>query len=517
MQVRWSVAFLIVLLSVSLPSRSADAATVRVPADYPKLQDAIDAAAGGDLVLVAAGTYAGPSNRSLSFKGKPITLRSEAGAESTILDCGGEGPAVEFTAAEGAGSVLSGLTIQNGIGENGGGIRVVGGSPTIEGCRFTGNHAAIFGGGLYCEDASPLVVDCHFEGNVAISGGGINCQRGAAPVIRGCTFRANAASYGGGLYADASAPVVEDCLIEGNSVLAGGGIFMVGGASGRVLRSILRGNYARTNGGGLCILQDSFPTLLNCEILGNSADVGGGLSAETATDRPILTHCTIAGNEARLKSGGINCSDGAVPKLRNCILWGNAPESACADVDYTLTGDTDPFFLMAGEYDFARFDTVTLGGKEWKMPRFIVMQGDYRLSGDSPAVDTGNPDIAPPGDIDGLPRPCGPGVDLGAHERCIVVDPPPFVRGDSNGDGFYDLTDAVFTLNFLFLAGAEPECMESVDTDDSGALDITDALYSLIYLFNFGSEIRPPPPPFPLCGPDPTPDDLACDAFFCRS
>ncbi len=509
MQIRWFFAGLLIFGAFSLSHRAV-AATVRVPADYPKLQDAIDAASGGDTVLVAAGTYEGPGNRSLSYKGKAIAVRSEAGAEATILDCGGEGPAVEFTAAEGPGSVLSGFTIQNGIGENGGGIRCIGGSPSIETCRFIGNHAAIFGGGLYCENASPLVKDCHFEGNVAISGGGVNCQRGAAPIIRDCTFRANAASYGGGVYADASTPVVEGCLIEGNSVLAGGAIFMVNGASGQVLRSILRGNYARTNGGGLCILQDSFPTLLNCEIVGNSADVGGGLSAETPTDRPVLTQCTVAGNEGRLKSGGINCSDGAVPKLRNCILWSNTPESACADVDYTLAGDADPLFVREGEYDFARFEIVTLGGKEWKMPRFLVGEGDYRLNGDSPALDAGNPDVAPSEDIDGLIRPCGAGVDLGAHEMCFHVDPVPFSRGDATADGRADITDAVFTINFLFLGGAEPACRKSLDADDSGVIDVTDAVFWLNYLFLAGAA---PSSPFPACGRDTTEDGLGCAGF----
>ena len=49
-----------------------------------------------------------------------------------------------------------------------------------------------------------------------------------------------------------------------------------------------------------------------------------------------------------------------------------------------------------------------------------------------------------------------------------------FIRGDTNGDGTVDLSDAQATLNYLFLGGL------------------------------------PPPTPFPQPGKDPTPDSIAC-------
>lgn len=107
---------LLSLLVISFPA-VASAKTLRVPADFPAIQRAIDAAAPGDVVLVSAGTYA----ERLQLKsgvivksdgddaaGKQGLLRAEA----TILDganAAGEGSAVIM--AEGA--VLDGLTIQN--------------------------------------------------------------------------------------------------------------------------------------------------------------------------------------------------------------------------------------------------------------------------------------------------------------------------------------------------------------------------------------------------------------------
>jgi len=42
--------------------------------------------------------------------------------------------------------------------------------------------------------------------------------------------------------------------------------------------------------------------------------------------------------------------------------------------------------------------------------------GDYRLREESPCVDTGTSQGAPPDDVKGIPRPIGDGYDMGAHE-----------------------------------------------------------------------------------------------------
>jgi len=85
-----------------------------------------------------------------------------------------------------------------------------------------------------------------------------------------------------------------------------------------------------------------------------------------------------------------------------------------------------------------------------------------------------------------------------------------FQRGNANGDPNFDLSDGVFVLNFLFLGGATPSCMKSLDANDSGELDLTDGVYVLNHLFLGGPA---PAPPGTVCGTDPTPDDLSCDSF----
>lgn len=85
-----------------------------------------------------------------------------------------------------------------------------------------------------------------------------------------------------------------------------------------------------------------------------------------------------------------------------------------------------------------------------------------------------------------------------------------FVRGDANFDDAVNISDAIFTLAFLFLGGPAPLCDDAADADDNGRLDITDAIRILNSLF-LGTQTLPPP--FPEEGQDLTPDSLGCLGF----
>jgi PKD repeat protein len=80
-----------------------------------------------------------------------------------------------------------------------------------------------------------------------------------------------------------------------------------------------------------------------------------------------------------------------------------------------------------------------------------------------------------------------------------------FIRGDSNGDGTIDLSDAVAVLNFLFIGTGTLDCHDAGDADDNGVLELTDAVRILGFLFQ---GLAAPPQPHPLAGTDPTVDAL---------
>jgi hypothetical protein len=100
----------------------------------------------------------------------------------------------------------------------------------------------------------------------------------------------------------------------------------------------------------------------------------------------------------------------------------------------------------------------------------------------------------------------------GSAEVSVTVSAPgPFIRGDVNGDDEVDLSDAVRILIGLF-AGVPLSCPDAADIDDTGNVDLADPIGILSFLFLAAPS---PPPPFPGCGADPTPDDLACPPADC--
>ncbi|MEE3199738.1 MAG: dockerin type I domain-containing protein, partial [Planctomycetota bacterium] len=80
-------------------------------------------------------------------------------------------------------------------------------------------------------------------------------------------------------------------------------------------------------------------------------------------------------------------------------------------------------------------------------------------------------------------------------------------RGDANGDGEVDVSDAITELAYLFRGGDGAECIDVMDANDDGEADVSDAIFILRYLFSAGAA---PPAPFPEAGVDPTKDGLWC-------
>jgi hypothetical protein len=111
----------------------------------------------------------------------------------------------------------------------------------------------------------------------------------------------------------------------------------------------------------------------------------------------------------------------------------------------------------------------------------------------------------------------GESADSGPQPACAtpMSAAPIFKRGDVDGNGSLEITDAINLLGFLFLGEAGPTCSDAADTDDNGSLEITDAISSLGFQF-LGEAAPPAPGPF-TCGPDPTPDapgaELNCASY----
>lgn len=150
---------------------------LRVPADFPTIQAAIDAATNGDEILVADGTYTGVGNRDIDTLGKRLRLRSENGPEVTIIDAQGAGRGFHIHSGEDSSTLIEGFTIRGGSSPIGAGALIQDAFATIQNCIIRDNNAFSKGGGLYLEQATGMrLINCVIADNSA--GGFIPGQGG---------------------------------------------------------------------------------------------------------------------------------------------------------------------------------------------------------------------------------------------------------------------------------------------------------------------------------------------------
>ena len=322
----------------SCPKSGLLAAIIHVPGDQPTIQKGINAASDGDTVLVADGIYTGGGNKNLDFGGKAITVTSENGAESCIIDCEGNGRGFYFHSGETGESVVNGFTIKNGHEvQGGGGICCEDSSPTIQNNTISGNSTDGSGGGIYCYNSDSIITNNKLTENWAgISGGGIKCLK-HSPMITYNTITLNSAGgWGGGIYCDhSSATITNNTIIENSTE----------GVPGE--------------GGGI-FCDYSFPTITNNTITRNSANYGGGI------------HCYL------------NSS----PIITNTICWNDSPEEIYLDGSSITVTYSD---IQGGWEGEGNIDAD---------PLFVDPDNDdYHLQAGSPCVDAGDPNS--PKDPDG--------------------------------------------------------------------------------------------------------------------
>ncbi|MEE2954235.1 MAG: hypothetical protein VX347_03590, partial [Bacteroidota bacterium] len=154
---------------------------------HQSIQDAIDNAVNGDIIIVSDGSY----YESFSFDNKQITIESQNGFESTVLYSGNSyGTIVQFSGNENTNSILSGFSLngdENGPAQACYGLEINSASPIIKDCYFYD-----FGG---CASAVP--VSAHSSSNHIVKNSIFANNEDIWNInALNCTFIGNAGSYG---------------------------------------------------------------------------------------------------------------------------------------------------------------------------------------------------------------------------------------------------------------------------------------------------------------------------------
>ena len=205
---------------------AASADEIHVPADYPTIQAAIDAALDGDEIVVAPGSYA----ENLIVPARALALRSSGGAAVTTLDGGALGAVIRSDAGPGL-WVLEGFTITGGSGD-GAGLYADGLNLEVRDCVFVDNDGRQGGGALARGGAQLDFLGCLFQGNTALGGGGVRALDTSGLTLAQCDFIENTANNrGGAIGVNDGELVVVDCAFIGNTADFGGGVHASGPAT----------------------------------------------------------------------------------------------------------------------------------------------------------------------------------------------------------------------------------------------------------------------------------------------
>ena len=381
-----------------LVAGGGSAAVIQVPADQPTVAAGLAAASFGDSVVLACATF---NEWDLVMPDGVALLSATGDPACTIIDAGGNGWGIKCDSS-GPATFILGITFAGGNsgGTPGGGLKVIGGGPTITNCVFESCSGFAGGaGGAVQDNSNAIVLDCVFQGNVEF----------------------NAA--GGGLLVDTSSALVDGCRFFDNESMSGGGIAVIGGSAATVSSCRFGGNSTVVGPGGAIWVENSPAFFSTCQIVGNSSNGGGGGGAAVSSGSPLFSYCLFTANESNGGGGaGMSCDGGGTPDLEFCdfvanrcngpgtgaaikaIGAGTVPALAHCILAFGIGGQavscvagagatmecSDVFDNSGGDYVDCLAGQNGVAGNFSEDPLFCDMAGEnFHICFDSPCFDTG--------------------------------------------------------------------------------------------------------------------------------
>ena len=375
---------------------------------YTSFQSALTAAASGDQIWVAKGTYkptveidgTGDRFKTFQMKNGVAIYGGFAGTETAVSQ------RTNYGVGQTNETILSGDLNDNGKDDNDSyhvfyhpSSLALTNSAVLDGFTIKGGNANsgsdphALGGGMYNYSSSPTLTNCTFTSNLASLYGGGMCDYSSAPVLTNCSFTSNAASYGGAICnSSSSSPTLTKCSFTSNTASVWGGGIFSNNSSSPILTSCTLTSNSATNYGGAMYNESNSPSITNCTFTSNSAGTGGGGLANGYSSL-TLTNCTLTSNSAA--NGGGLYNDWSSPTLNNCIIWEN--EAAGNGDEFSINGGgtttlnyscyanaTGDVYISAGALNDTNNDITS-------DPQFVGSSTyPYSILGISPCADAGN-------------------------------------------------------------------------------------------------------------------------------
>jgi hypothetical protein len=345
------------------------------------LQDALGAAANGDTIEIAGGTYlpdhgaghvvgsksetfvVGPGTtlrggyRGLAGGGSPddrdlaafrsILSGDLAGDDPNwsdnsqhVVTTGATGPACTFDGIEivrgvspvpgmgggvfdsGEGVTAVDCSFTDSFGNQGGAIWSDGGTIALTDCSLLRNLGNLEGGAISVSHATLTLTGCTVDDNIAtgsfLEGGAI--RGGSSTItITGCTFERNIADHGGAVAIDKGTLVVSGSTFRSHQTSFNGGGLWISNSTATVDECLFDSNHDTRLGGGIYAWRTSTATVTRCQFTHNHADDGGA----AAGDPPAtvsFADCLFDGNDAGFDGGAIV---GNILGLTRCTFRNN--------------------------------------------------------------------------------------------------------------------------------------------------------------------------------------------------
>ena len=327
------------------------------------LPTAMEKAADGDKICVAAGTYTPLTliNGGESEKERTFEIHSnftiEGGYPANATTGAVADPANNETVFDGLGSAYHVVVVSASQDQNPAVLKNI----TITGGRtHTANQQTYrqagenmvdvgLGGGLYIGKANFVMENCRVIANAAALAAGCYITPGADVTFRNCVFQSNSAdSNGGGIWNAGGTVHMYDCTIAQNTCAQqAAGYYSIDSAGtitvSRIYNTTFYGNDCtqkneKRSGGALYIRAGSDAVFVNCTFTGNKAGWGGAISGHGTGQEPAklskttFFNCTITGNHANNGGGGLFAYNvGAQITAYNCIISGNTSSGIAAD------------------------------------------------------------------------------------------------------------------------------------------------------------------------------------------